>query len=213
MSGVRNSWLTVATKSSLSLSSSFNRSLAARNLGGGRLELPGLVLDAARVDDQLGRLVEDLHDLCRYRAFPHASTGGDHDASRGRADDAGELPFGKMTRCRSWAGPKHRDASLVFALEAGEGRVRIGSDRRQNGPAVVSGRRWWRGHAKRARPPSVLLKISMNCTAWLRSIIVCELTSETPANRPILTSIVQMVACDIGSSPLQPEQRIGLQKG
>ena len=54
--------------------------------------------------------------------------------------------------------------------------------------------------------PQICLKMSTNCTAWLRSIMDCEVISETPTKRPTFTSIVQIAACEIGSSPSRPKR-------
>ena len=52
--------------------------------------------------------------------------------------------------------------------------------------------------------------MSTNCTAWLRSMIDCDVSSETPTKSPTLTSMVQIVACVIGSSPASPNSAYGL---
>ena len=90
MSGVRSSWLTVVTKSSLSLSSSLSRSFAALSSLVAASSSWLFCLEPPAVDDELGGFVQDLHDLVDV-VHLLAQHRGDHDARRGRADGAGEL--------------------------------------------------------------------------------------------------------------------------
>ena len=66
---------------------------------------------------------------------------------------------------------------------------------------------------RQTRPASAdRLKMSTNCTAWLRSMMDCDVISETATKSPTFTSIVQIVACAIGSSPSRPNSAYGLSR-
>ena len=119
VSGVLSSWLTVVTKSSLSLSSSFSRSLAALQFVGRRFEFLALCLQPPAVDDELGGFVQDLHDLVDV-VHLLAQHRGHHDARRGRADGAGKLSLD----IRNDVGVGRTgvvEAAIALACEAVEG--------------------------------------------------------------------------------------------
>ena len=108
-----------------------------------------------------------MHLLAQHR--------GDHDARRGRTDGAGELAL-DIGHDLGIGRARVVETAVALAREAmergfGQRLAEKRASRRRKSPIVA--------RPRQIRSPDAARKMSTNWLAWLRSMMVCEVTSET----------------------------------